>query len=225
MIFHVSRLTHHASRKGTLLLRALRVFRSSLGALYYELFLLVGVNLAWLGLSLLVVTAPPATAGVYYLANQLAKGETVSFSLFVQGMRRYFRRSWLLAIIAVVISVLLVGNILFYANFANQWVRLISVFWGYVLLFWLAMLIYLFPLLIEQSDKSLLLILRNAALLVLDNLAFTLTLGILLLLFLLLNVALAVPLFLMAMSGLALIQSKALLTVLEKYGEPTGAPE
>jgi len=207
------------------LLRALRVFRSSLGALYYELFLLVGVNLAWLGLSLLVVTAPPATAGVYYLANQLAKGETVSFSLFVQGMRRYFRRSWLLAIIAVVISVLLVGNILFYANFANQWVRLISVFWGYVLLFWLAMLIYLFPLLIEQSDKSLLLILRNAALLVLDNLAFTLTLGILLLLFLLLNVALAVPLFLMAMSGLALIQSKALLTVLEKYGEPTGAPE
>jgi len=185
----------------------------------------VGVNLAWLGLSLLVVTAPPATAGVYYLANQLAKGETVSFSLFVQGMRRYFRRSWLLAIIAVVISVLLVGNILFYANFANQWVRLISVFWGYVLLFWLAMLIYLFPLLIEQSDKSLLLILRNAALLVLDNLAFTLTLGILLLLFLLLNVALAVPLFLMAMSGLALIQSKALLTVLEKYGEPTGAPE
>ena len=207
------------------MLRALRVFRSSLGALYYELFLLVGVNLAWLGLSLLVVTAPPATAGVYYLANQLAKGETVSFSLFVQGMRRYFRRSWLLAIIAVVISVLLVGNILFYANFANQWVRLISVFWGYVLLFWLAMLIYLFPLLIEQSDKSLLLILRNAALLVLDNLAFTLTLGILLLLFLLLNVALAVPLFLMAMSGLALIQSKALLTVLEKYGEPTGAPE
>jgi len=207
------------------LLRALKVFWSSLGALYYELFLLVGVNLAWLGLSVLVVTAPPATAGVYYLANQLAKGETVSFSLFVQGMRRYFRRSWLLAIIAVVISVLLVGNILFYANFANQWVRLISVFWGYVLLFWLAMLIYLFPLLIEQSDKSLLLILRNAALLVLDNLAFTLTLGILLLLFLLLNVALAVPLFLMAMSGLALIQSKALLTVLEKYGEPTGAPE
>jgi len=207
------------------LLRALKVFWSSLGALYYELFLLVGVNLAWLGLSLLVVTAPPATAGVYYLANQLAKGETVSFSLFVQGMRRYFGRSWLLAIIVLVISVLLVGNLLFYANFANQWVRLISVFWGYVLLFWLAMLIYLFPLLIEQETKSLLLILRNAALLVLDNLAFTLTLGILLLLFLLLNVALAVPLLLIVMSGLAVIQSKALLTVLEKYGEPTGAPE
>jgi len=207
------------------LLRALRVFRSSLGALYYELFLLVGVNLAWLGLSLLVVTAPPATAGVYYLANQLAKGETVSFSLFVQGMRRYFRRSWLLAIIVVVISVLLVGNLLFYANFANQWVRLLSVFWGYVLIFWLAMLIYLFPLFIEQEAKSLLLILRNAALLVLDNLAFTLTLGVLLLLFLLLNVALAVPLLLIVMSGLALIQSQALLTVLEKYRERTGAPE
>jgi uncharacterized membrane protein YesL len=207
------------------LLRALRVFRSSLGALYYELFLLVGVNLAWLGLSLLVVTAPPAAAGVYYLANQLAKGETVSFGLFVQGMRRYFRRSWLLAIIVVVISALLVGNLLFYANFANHWVRLISVFWGYVLIFWLAMLIYLFPLLIEQSDKSLLLILRNAALLVLDNVVFTLTLGVLLLLFLLLNVALAVPLLLIVMSGLAIIQSKALLTVLEKYRERTGAPE
>jgi len=149
----------------------------------------------------------------------------VRFSLFVQGMRRYFGRSWLLAIVVVAINALLVGNILFYANFANQWVRLLSVFWGYVLLFWLAMLIYLFPLLIEQESKSLLLLLRNAALLVLDNVAFTLTLGVLLLLFLLLNVALAVPLFLIVMSGLALIQSKALLTVLEKYREPTGAPE
>jgi len=207
------------------LLRALRVFWSSLGGLYYELFLLMGVNLAWLGLSLLIVTAPPATAGVYYLTNQLARGETVSFSLFVQGMRRYFRRSWLLAIIVVVISVLLAVNLLFYANLANQWVRLLSVFWGYLIVFWLAMLIYLFPLLIEQESKSLLLILRNAALLVLDNVAFTLTLGVLILLFLLLNVALVAPLLLIVMSGLALVQSKALLTVLEKYRERTGAPE
>jgi len=207
------------------LLRAVKVFWSSLSGLYYELFLLMGVNLAWLGLSVLVVTAPPATAGVYYLANQIAKGESVSFGLFVQEMRRYFRRSWLLAIIVVVISVLLAVNLLFYANFANQWVRLLSVFWGYLIAFWLAMLIYLFPLLIEQSDKSLFLLLRNAALLVLDNVAFTLTLGVLLLLFLLLNVFLAVPLLLIVMSGLALIQSKALLTVLEKYRERTGAPE
>ncbi|MBM3135084.1 MAG: DUF624 domain-containing protein, partial [Chloroflexi bacterium] len=99
------------------MLRALKVFWSSLGGLYYELFLLVGVNLAWLGLSLLVVTAPPAAAGVYYLANHLAKGESVSFGLFVQGMRRYFGRSWLLAIVVVAINALLVGNILFYANF------------------------------------------------------------------------------------------------------------
>ena len=219
--------THHAPRNTERngLLRALRVFWSSLGGLYYELFLLMGVNLAWLGLSLLIVTAPPATAGVYYLANQIAKGESVSFSLFGQGMRRYFRRSWLLAIVVLVISVLLVVNLLFYANFTNQWVRLLSVFWGYLIVFWLAMLIYLFPLLIEQESKSLLLILRNAALLVLDNVAFTLTLGVLLLLFLLLNVFLAVPLLLIVMSGLALIQSKALLTVLEKYREPTGAPE
>ena len=207
------------------MLRALKVFWSSLGGLYYELFLLIGVNLAWLGLSVLVVTAPPATAGVYYLANQIARGESVSFGLFVEGMRRYFRRSWLLAIIVVVISVLLGGNLIFYANFANPWVRLLSVLWGYLIVFWLAMLIYLFPLLIEQEDKSLLLILRNAALLVLDNVAFTLTLGFLLLLFLLLNVGLVVPVLLILMSGLAVIQSKALLTVLEKYRERTGAPE
>jgi uncharacterized membrane protein YesL len=207
------------------LLRALKVFWSSLGGLYYELFLLMGVNLAWLGLSLLIVTAPPATAGVYYLTNQLARGETVSFSLFVQGMRRYFRRSWLLAIVILVISVLLAVNLLFYANFTNQWVRLLSVLWGYLIVFWLAMLIYLFPLLIEQESKSLLLLLRNAALLVLDNLAFTLTLGVLLLLFLLLNVFLVAPLLLIVVSGLALVQSKALLTVLEKYRERTGAPE
>ena len=207
------------------MLRALRVFWSSLGGLYYELFLLMGVNLAWLGLSLLIVTAPPATAGVYYLTNQLARGETVSFGLFVQGMRRYFRRSWLLAIIVLVINALLAVNLLFYASFTNQWVRLLSVLWGYLIVFWLAMLIYLFPLLIEQESKSLLLLLRNAALLVLDNLAFTLTLGVLLLLFLLLNVFLAVPLLLIVVSGLALVQSKALLTVLEKYRERTGAPE
>lgn len=207
------------------MLRALKVFWASLGGLYYEIFLLMGVNLAWLGLSVLVVTAPPATAGVYYLANQIARGESVSFGLFVEGMRRYFRRSWLLAIIVVVISVLLGGNLIFYANFANPWVRLLSVLWGYLIVFWLAMLIYLFPLLIEQEDKGLLLILRNAALLVLDNVAFTLTLGFLLLLFLLLNVGLVVPVLLILMSGLAVIQSKALLTVLEKYRERTGAPE
>jgi uncharacterized membrane protein YesL len=140
-------------------------------------------------------------------------------------MRRYFRRSWLLAIVVLVISVLLAVNLLFYANFTNQWVRLLSVLWGYLIVFWLAMLIYLFPLLIEQENKSLLLLLRNAALLVLDNLAFTLTLGVLMLLFLLLNVFLVAPLLLIVVSGLALVQSKALLTVLEKYRERTGAPE
>ena len=66
--------------------------------------LLFAANLLWLGLSLLVVTWPAATAGLFYLARRLAEEELTAdpqpavIGDFWAGFRMYWRRSSVLAI-------------------------------------------------------------------------------------------------------------------------------
>lgn len=157
---------------------ALKVFGRSFRDWWDEMFLMVGVNLMWGLLAIALVTIFPGTMGAYYLTREKALGRRVEFDLFWQGFRQYFGKAWALGAINVAVTVLLVSNIWFYANISN-WLAYLTLIWIYILVMWLGVLLYVFPMALAQEDKSLRLIYRNSAILAFGRPLFTLVVGVL----------------------------------------------
>ncbi len=201
------------------MLRAFRILRSSLSAWYYDLFVLIGVNITWLALSLLILPIGPATAALFYVANEVAKGEPLSFGLFWTGMRRYLKLSLQLSVALLLITVLIVVNIYFYLNMGQTIGQIIGIIWIYVTIVWGIMLNYPFALLVQMEKPGVLKILRNSVLLVLDNIVLSLSMSILTLVLIVLCIF---PLGFLPFpfgffSLLAIFQCKAVITLIEKY--------
>jgi uncharacterized membrane protein YesL len=157
-----------------------RALRDKLIDAYVALIPLITLNLVWFIISLPIVTAIPATGGLFYATNKLAHGHSADWRTLIEGFRLYFWRSWVIGLIDVVLVAVFATNFLFY-SFADSglavWIR------GMVIvlaLLWLAIQIYLFPLLIEQEHPHLRLALRNSLVIILKRPLFTLgmTLGI-----------------------------------------------
>jgi uncharacterized membrane protein YesL len=201
------------------MIRALRLLRSSISAWYYDLFVLIAANIVWLVLSLLVLPLGPATAGLFYISNECAKGEPLSFGLFWKGMRRYARLSIKLSIAIIVITILLVVNVAFYLNLHSTIGQIIGIVWIYAVVFWGIVLNYPFALMVQMDNPSLLKILRNSLLLFLDNVALSISMSIVTILIIVLSIF---PLgFLPYIFGffalLAIFQCKCLAILMEKY--------
>ncbi len=177
-------------------------------------------------LILMVVAPNPAAVGIHNYANQLVKEEHVDFSLFWEGLRRYWAKGLLLFAISVLGFVLLFANAAFYLRSDNQILRIVGIIWIYAIYVWLSMQIYMLPLLVEQQEKRIWYVVRNAALLALDSPLVTFVL--LLLLLVLTGLSLVVPVLISLITAalIGVIQHRAVLTLLEKYrkknGEATG---
>jgi uncharacterized membrane protein YesL len=183
-----------------------------------EMFLMVGVNLMWALLALPVVTLFPASMGAAYLTYEKVRGRRVEFDLFWKGFRRYFGKSWALGAINTVVTLLILVNIVFYLQ-QPSWLFYLTIIWLYVLLIWMGIIIYVFPLAIEQDDKSVKLIYRNAALLALGRPVFTLVVALVQVILLAASIVLS-PLLLLVYVPLSnLISNHALLVSLGEVEE------
>lgn len=207
------------------MIRALRLLRSSLSAWYYDLFVLIGVNVMWALLSILILPMGPATAGLFYICNEVAKGEPISFSMFFAGMKRHARQGLILWLILVLIAALLIVNIVFYLNLASTMGQIIGIIWMYVTVFWAFLLNYPFALLVQMETPSISKILRNAALLTMDNVVLTVSLSLLTLLVIGLSIFPLgfLPFALGFFAWLAIFQNKALSLLIEKYEQKDAA--
>lgn len=197
---------------------ALRVVGRSFRDWWDEMFLMVGVNLMWALLALPVVTIFPATMGAMNVAHHKAHGRRVEFDHFWQGFRQYFGKAWVLGAINVVVLVMIGFNILFYLNQPN-WLFYLSILWLYLLLLWLGLQMYVFPLAIEQDDKSVKLIYRNAALLAVGRPLFTLVVAVIQVLLLAVSIALSPLLLLVYVPLSSLIANHALIDSLANIEE------
>ncbi len=202
--------------------QAAKVFSDSLRDFYDDGALLIAVNVLWVGLSLPLITLPPATGGLYYVTNRIAHGYAAQVRTFFEGFRQYFIKSWQLALANLLVLAVTWVNLVFYGQLNNLWIRLLRILLLYILAFWLAMQIYTFPLLLEQEHKRLKLVLRNAALLVLADPVFTVILAVLLLAAIALSAALTLPLILVTSSFVSLVANRAVLTLLTKHHTANG---
>lgn len=212
---------------------------------YNELFPMVGMNLLWMivtvpfaliffpivagvtqlppelafvpAMVFLLIAPNPASAGIHNYANQLVKEERVEFELFKAGLFRYWKRALVLMVFGFLGFALLIGNVAFYLSMEHFLVKALGVMFIYGLVIWGAMQLYLMPLLIEQEDKSIRVLYRNAALLAMDNILVSIVLLLVLLIVSALSVI--IPLLVMLLAGtlVALVQHRATLMLLEKY--------
>jgi len=135
-----------------------------LKAAWEDLFTLVAVSALWWAGVLLIVTAAPATLGLNAVTNRFANYKRSGTEFFWSEAKRYPGKAWILFGTMLVVLVLIVFNLWFYAN-SQGWWRYISVVWFWVLLFYLMAAQYLFPLLCQQDAPEIRTALRNAAVL------------------------------------------------------------
>jgi uncharacterized membrane protein YesL len=126
---------------------------------------------------LTLALAGPGTAALYHVTNRFANGELLEVSRFWYGFRRFFWRGWGLASLDAGAGTLILLNIVFYGTMEGAGLRLLSLVFLYLLILWFAIQGYLFSLLVEL-DQPVLLVVRNALFLVIDNLGLTLGLTI-----------------------------------------------
>ena len=228
---------------------AMSVFWQTLRDTWEELYSLAIVNLVWLfawglpiGLTTLsktplltiplivlgVLVFPVVTAGVYYVANDVAHAKTFHFSDFVHGIKLYWWRSilWLLA--NVVFVILIWANLQFYpAIVQGSWGIIIWGVWVAVFVLWVMVQIYFWPILIQQEKPRLLLAWRNGLYLVLANPIYSFFMLSFTALLLALSVGLTLPFVFIGMTLQGLLGSNAVLILLAKFGlidEPRPEP-
>jgi uncharacterized membrane protein YesL len=151
-------------------------FRHAVWNTYDHLGLLVLANLLWLALCLPVVTAPPATAGLFHLTRLLSRGEPGGLRDLVRGFRVHLTPALKLGALDLVATVLLWINVDFYSHLGGfaaipGMILAAALIWGAA--FYLLMHAHLVPLVVG-GERSLAQLLKKSALLTLDNLAFTL---------------------------------------------------
>ncbi|NLJ74734.1 MAG: YesL family protein [Firmicutes bacterium] len=215
------------------------VIKESFKTGYEYIGIVMLANLLWFGLGfapLLIVTFIPiesvpyvlagfigtiftlggATAAVHYMMNKLIQREETTIKDFWAGFKKFFGRGSGLFLLGILGFVILIADLMFSINNPNNIIRYLSGIWVWGMLYWYALLQFVFPFLTQQ-DKGLMTVLKRAALVSLDNILGSLIVVVISILLIVLSLILAAPILLFTMSLLALIQNYALNEILLKY--------
>ena len=131
-------------------------------AWWQNLIILTILNVVWLALQLLIVTAAPATAAFYGVANSMAAGDSISWEEFWEGFRRHFWKATRWGLLQVVFYFIVVFNFAYYAQAGSVSWGLIKIIWGGVALVWTILQLLYWPLILEAEDQSIRNTLHNA---------------------------------------------------------------
>jgi len=185
--------------------------------IYYEFVELIKINILWFLLTLPILTAPGALAGLFYAINKLTKNESVNAHTFFEGFQKFFWVSWRLTLLNIVVFFLAYLNFLFYQDrqeSINKWP--IGIVLGLVFV-WVVLQLYILPLLIEQDSNQLFASVRSSIVLLLRHPGPTYITAAILFLFVLVSIWLfGVPLFIFLAGVCAYLTTTTLMYVLGK---------
>ncbi|MEJ2208020.1 MAG: YesL family protein [Anaerolineae bacterium] len=174
-----------AARQAGSAAQAWHVVRAALHDTWEDLLNTAIINLLWLILTVLVVTAPPAAVALFYTANRIARGEPTDPLDFLAAFRRYFGLGWRWGALQVVMLFLLVGDVYLSGRLSPAPAgRLAQGLYLAGLAFWLLLQVLSLAFLFEQESPSVRLALRNGVVMLGNNLLFSAALGLLVLLLL-----------------------------------------
>src|SRR5512135_965891 len=87
----------------------LSVFKRGLRLLWEELFLLGLAGYIWLALGILILPLAPFTVGLFYVTNQVARGNAISFTSLFTGAWRFLSRSLIWGAINAFVGLLILA--------------------------------------------------------------------------------------------------------------------
>jgi hypothetical protein len=143
----------------------LRALRLTALDFWEESFIILGTGLVGGLLSLLLLPIPFVLAAHYGIADRLSDERVISWRAWLEGGRAHalFFYKWFL--LAVFVSVVFLGNVVFYSRFDASWAPVMRLVALSLLLLWLLPQPFVPALYYRQSDSRLLTALRNAAIL------------------------------------------------------------
>jgi uncharacterized membrane protein YesL len=178
----------------------------------------IWANVLWVALSLPILTAPAAWAGLIRFSYYAHRQPNVSLDEFWQGFRENLKRSVLIGILNVVVVVVNVANLYAYQNVSGAGIAALRVVWLVALFGWFAIQLYVWPLLYAMEQPNLKGAYRNAAVMILLNPLFTLGIWFACAVVALLSVAFPVAWILLTGSALAAIANSAVQDRLRAAG-------
>jgi hypothetical protein len=174
-------------------------------------FLLRTINLTAVALAaVLFVPLPIVSGALCYVTNQVSRGLIPDLGMFATGLRRYWAKSLLVAVINVLAVVAAILNLQFYgAVLQGFWTSVVVAAWLVASVYWLLTQIYWFPMILELENESVWLGLRNSLALVLVSPGFTVLLGLILVVAGVILVVLSLPAVLVLGSLFLLVANHA----------------
>jgi uncharacterized membrane protein YesL len=197
---------------------ALKIFWRRMG-------LLLVANVLWVAMTLLVVTWPAATAGLFYLVRRVADEElladphSATIADFWRGFREQWRRSTLLSVGNLAVLGVLLVSLRFYGEGTIEALSWLVGPISLCLVVWAGTQLFLYPLLLHRIEQSPVAIAREAFLM---TISYPLTTALTLLTVLILLAAaviLAGPILFIFFSLIAVLQTVGLRAILAQRGE------
>jgi hypothetical protein len=136
---------------------------------YNWLLPLAAINILWFLLSLTIVLFPPATAALYEIAYLAKKGHGPGVQAFLEAIRRWLLKSWLWAIVSLLLLFVGVLALWFYSSLQHPIGSPLFIVVSALLLFGAAVQFYVWPFLMAQEKAYLRQAVRNAAFTVLAD--------------------------------------------------------
>ena len=106
-------------------------------------------------IALLTIVGAVGLAGGFSVGWRACHRVPAEYADFWQGAQNLFRPALALAAINALVGAMLGVSLWYYGHIPAVWGRVASVICGYLLLFWLMMMVYHFPLLVAQESGAL----------------------------------------------------------------------
>ena len=129
-------------------------------------------SLVPLGVALLVGVLPnPCAAGVQVVAYEHAAGGYMTFREHWEGFRRFARPASVAWLASLVVTAVLLANLAFYAHAVGSATGVLGtlamplfLIWVSIFVYWLAVHLFVYPLILRQEENNIRLVYRNACL-------------------------------------------------------------
>lgn len=197
---------------------SLRVIGKSVVDWWDSWFDLVGAVLVWLAAQVTIVLGPPATFGLVYTTHALINGESLGPKGVIEGGRKYFGKSWLWALLNIVVIAIIYANFYFYGQMESVWGaygQLFTILIGWI---WLVTQCYTVVFMMEMTEKKLFLAIRNGFFTSMASPVFSLIITLFSLIVIILSAVIVLPIFFGLPALVPILFLRALYNRLEKYG-------
>jgi hypothetical protein len=204
---------------------ALRVVYRSFYESYQSLgFSIWSTLLWWLG-ALPILTIGSVSAGLFYTIMQKKRGREVTPRDFWHGVIKYFKPSLLITFLYLFVTVpAWIYMTLLLSNEQMGW-KTLGFLLLYLLIFWQLVVLYMFPLMIEQEIRRVRVLMKRSFRLVVDHFLFTTVLYFAIILITILSGLIPLLLFTVWISWVARSVYTAMQVLLQRYDGERVSPD